>query len=94
MAEQKQKETPMNKSDLARMAGNIASGLVANPGFNPPKEVSPNDIYAEVAEHAVGIARAIVDELGHVTTEDPEVAKLPAVKEVDIKTGATGGNQE
>lgn len=88
------KEQPMNKSDLARMAGNIACGLVANPKFDPPSSVSPDDIYAEVAAHAVGIARAIAVELNHETTEDPEVAKLPAVTAVDVKTEGARGNQK
>lgn len=89
------KEQPMNKSDLARMAGNIACGLVANPKFDPPSGVDPEDIYAEVAAHAVGIARAITVELNHETTEDPEVAKLSTVTAVDIKTDeAPDGHQE
>lgn len=88
------KEQPMNKSDLARMAGNIACGLVAHPDFRPPTGMDPQQVYDEVAAHAVGIARAITVELNHETTEDPEVAKLPAVTAVDVKTEGARGNQK
>lgn len=90
----KQKEEPMNKSDLARMAGNIASGLVANPGFKPDEKMAGQDIADSVAAAAVAIARSIVVELDHETTEDPEMAKLPKVEAVDIKTEPIDGNQE
>ena len=59
-------------STIARMAGNIAAGLLASPHFT---YASFDDINERIAKDSVGIARAIVAETRNT---EPVPAPVPA----------------